>query len=905
MYRKTNLRLLNLVLLLALLLPAGMTAQAAAPPRPAQFDCGNVTEIPQVECEALVALYESTDGDNWNHNTDWLATNTPCSWYGVTCEAEHVTMLKLPGNNAQGALPAEIGELTALRYIDLGERYIYGEGLKWNSLTALPPEIGNLKQLTHLDLQFNHLTSLPTEIGGLSALTRLELRFSYIATLPEEIGNLSALTHLDLYAGDLITLPTEIGNLSSLTTLDLGYNDLITLPSEVGNLTNLTRFVINHNQLAGPIPSWIGNLVALQYLDLSRNQFTGPVPSRIGDLSALTYFYLDNNQLTALPAEIGNLTALEWLRLNDNQLTALPAEAGSLTALTELHLNDNQLSGSIPTEMGNFTALKRLYLHDNSFDGEVPSILTALTQLDRFTFYDTDLCVPSDGEVPTWLAGIDEVYGTGQVCGQSAGSLQGTVTQPDTTPAAGIQVNLYRPIERGRWHYVTSVHPTAAGAYQFDGLGQGIDYRVQFVDPAHTYAPEYYDDQNTLDLAMPVTVTIGMTRTGIDAVLDAPHPPVAAIETGGGSVTYHPNDGTATVNMVRSRTDDITVTRAVTCASGAPSTVTLTLDPPGNVYSMTLVSGDDYQATIPGADITQDADLVVAATCGISTTETTVGHVNLYDPSGVISDAVSGQPVEAATVTLYNVPGWEPKTGPDDDRPNTCQSNDSKDPGEPWDQPAPTDLGVIVNPEVTTVEPSLSYQHTDNAGAYGWDVWDMSEGCWYVEVTAEGYDSLTSPVVGVPPKVTDLNLSLMPTDFKVDLLKAATPTLTITNGSTITYTLAVSASADITLHIYDALDPNLRWQGFVGDVPETLTYTTALTGTVALSATTPLTVTFAAEVDLPPASFVNEYAQVSNTAYYYLPGETLMMMRPSNPVTRTIYDKAAFEIFLPLVVRES
>jgi hypothetical protein len=29
------------------------------------------------------------------------------------------------------------------------------------------------------------------------------------------------------------------------------------------------------------------------------------------------------------------------------------------------------------------------------------------------------------------------------------------------------------------------------------------------------------------------------------------------------------------------------------------------------------------------------------------------------------------------------------------------------------------------------------------------------------------------------------------------------------------------------------------------------------------------------------------------------------MMRPSNTVTRTVYDEAAFEIFLPLVVRES
>ena len=32
--------------------------------------CADVTEIPQSECEALVALYNSTDGDNWYTNTD-------------------------------------------------------------------------------------------------------------------------------------------------------------------------------------------------------------------------------------------------------------------------------------------------------------------------------------------------------------------------------------------------------------------------------------------------------------------------------------------------------------------------------------------------------------------------------------------------------------------------------------------------------------------------------------------------------------------------------------------------------------------------------------------------------------------------------------------------------------------
>jgi hypothetical protein len=276
--------------------------------------------------------------------------------------------------------------------------------------------------------------------------------------------------------------------------------------------------------------------------------------------------------------------------------------------------------------------------------------------------------------------------------------------------------------------------------------------------------------------------------------------------------------------------------------------------------------------------------------------------MTLYDPNGFITDAQTGQPVKDAMVTLYRVPSWEPRTDPDDDRSNTCESNYSKPAGTPWNQSAPTDLGAIANQDLVAFEPSISYQKTTTDGYYGWDV---SKGCWYVTVEAEGYEPLTSPVVGVPPEVTDLNLSLMPEGFDIQVVKSAMPALTITNGSLITYTLAISASEDITLHLYDPLDANLTWQGFVGDAPETLTYTTALTGTVALSATTPLTITFAAEVELPAASFVSEYAQVANTAYYYFPGQTLSMMRPSNTVIRTIYDEAAFGIFLPLVVKTS
>jgi len=55
------------------------------------FHCGSVTEIPLLECEALVALYMDMGGPDRTAGHNWLDTNMPCSWGGVTCEDGHIT----------------------------------------------------------------------------------------------------------------------------------------------------------------------------------------------------------------------------------------------------------------------------------------------------------------------------------------------------------------------------------------------------------------------------------------------------------------------------------------------------------------------------------------------------------------------------------------------------------------------------------------------------------------------------------------------------------------------------------------------------------------------------------------------------------------------------------------------
>ena len=71
--------------LVALLPAAAIAAPAAAqvPLAPATFDCITVTEIPSGECQALVTLYDGTNGPGWADDSGWLTTNTPCDWYGV------------------------------------------------------------------------------------------------------------------------------------------------------------------------------------------------------------------------------------------------------------------------------------------------------------------------------------------------------------------------------------------------------------------------------------------------------------------------------------------------------------------------------------------------------------------------------------------------------------------------------------------------------------------------------------------------------------------------------------------------------------------------------------------------------------------------------------------------------
>ena len=245
----------------------------------ASYDCALVTDVPKGECEALVALYASTNGAGWSNSKNWLTSTLVGDWYGLSLYNGHVSDISLSSNQLSGTIPTQLGNLTQLRGLFLGDNQLSG---------TIPSSLGNQPYLWNLNLSSNQLSGpIPPQLGSLTSLVYLVLGDNQLSgTIPSELGNPPDLGYLDLSSNQLSgTIPSELGSLLYLWELSLSSNQLSgTIPPELGNLTDLQVFDLNDNQLSGSIPPELGNLTTLIGLDLSVNQFSGDVPDSLTNL---------------------------------------------------------------------------------------------------------------------------------------------------------------------------------------------------------------------------------------------------------------------------------------------------------------------------------------------------------------------------------------------------------------------------------------------------------------------------------------------------------------------------------------------------------------------------------------------------------------------------------------------
>ncbi|MFC1839664.1 leucine-rich repeat domain-containing protein [Thermodesulfobacteriota bacterium] len=258
--------------------------------------------ISQTERAALIALYNSTDGDNWTDNSGWktppLHTDdfaipgTEENWHGITSDGTNILEIRLDNNNLTGSIPAELGNHANLTGLYLSVNQLSG---------TIPAELGSLANLQYFHLNSNQLSgSIPVELGSLANLQYLAL-------------------HNNQLSG---SIPAELGSLTDLRTLYLRNNQLSgSIPAELGSLTNLQYFDIYNNQLSGSIPAELGSLINLQYLDLNHNQLSGSIPEELGSLANLRFLVLGSNQLSGdITVNLMNLNNLSYLSIEYNAL---------------------------------------------------------------------------------------------------------------------------------------------------------------------------------------------------------------------------------------------------------------------------------------------------------------------------------------------------------------------------------------------------------------------------------------------------------------------------------------------------------------------------------------------------------------------------------------------------------
>ncbi|MBR3793960.1 MAG: hypothetical protein IKK27_08540 [Alistipes sp.] len=331
------------------------------------------SEILEMEREALIAIYNALDGDNWANNTNWCSDKPVSQWYGVEIDStSSVISLCIEGNRNK-----------------LGER------------TSFPVELENLRNLSRLELNYTNVDSFPEQFASslnikeFISASNLYLTLSELKPIYDGAGELevfSVIIHSQHYefSDQYKTpqpIPLELFKNKNLRDLGLsGCNLSGTIPDEIGTLTelrNLSLYNLWDTYLTGEIPSSIGNLKNLLGITLFNLNLTGGIPEELYTLTQLTDLAIDCCYIGGqLSSNIQNLKKLRSLNLRSCNLEGnLPEELAILMDgdLEDCMLLNNRLTGDIPNKIKNHSKWAKIWasvVFNNQFNLTIDDVPT-------------------------------------------------------------------------------------------------------------------------------------------------------------------------------------------------------------------------------------------------------------------------------------------------------------------------------------------------------------------------------------------------------------------------------------------------------------------------------------------------------------------------------------------------
>lgn len=497
---------------------------------------------PARDREALEQLYRATGGDAWTRNTGWMTSAPLSEWFGVRVAPNgRVDGLQLANNDLKGPLPPELGNLENLTILLLGDNQLTG---------PIPPELGKLSLLERLEAIRNQLSGpLPPELGGLSSLRTLVLDENDLSgPLPWEIGNLVRLQHLGLAWNEGLSglFPLSFLNLRELTGF-WAFSTAICPPQDDRFRQWLDG--IAEKELDECSPAQVERIVLSAFFDVTGggswvNASGWNTDSDVGDWYGIT-------------VEGGRVRSLS---MANNGLTGpVPRQLAGLAELESLDLSDNELTGRLPEDLGSMAALRTLRLNGNEgLEGFLPFTMRNLTQLEFLQYDGTGLCIPPTRGFETWLQGVEVVEGPR--C-ENLERVELTLpmvylTQAIQRPAGDV------PLIAGRDAllrvFLTSAAPNAFYPIEvvatFSRAGEELHRATMaLTDPLlPTFA-----DQGDLRGSYNAIIPGDLIRPGLEFVVDAD--PEGTVPLIAGSRTRFPASGLAAVDVVEVPPMELTV----------------------------------------------------------------------------------------------------------------------------------------------------------------------------------------------------------------------------------------------------------------------------------------------------------------------------------------------------------
>lgn len=332
---------------------------------------------------ALYNIWKKMDGENWywigngfNRGANFLfeysdGTPRPLDMWGaqpgvVLGASGRIESLNLGGFNAKGMVPDEIGQLTALRTLYLGNHADEGsidamEGMASLDRFALEVKgvdiFSNRMEIAKEQLSIRHArkaSSLYTSENNAKPfkyVTYTEIGISShsnrITGLSDAIANCKELSYLSVANGLVTDLPMVLADLENLTDLEIYQCPMDDLPAFVPKMKNLVSFNFSFNK----------RLDDAKVKESLRKLFDGP------SKGTMQLLYLTDNNLKELPDNLSNMTNLGLLDLANNRLTSVPM-LGQDVALIQCFL-DNNLLTEIPENWFFTDDLEKLSVHNN------------------------------------------------------------------------------------------------------------------------------------------------------------------------------------------------------------------------------------------------------------------------------------------------------------------------------------------------------------------------------------------------------------------------------------------------------------------------------------------------------------------------------------------------------------